>query len=79
MDGRNPMPVGVQRARGADLPSLHLDSALVVGVCARKDLHEGALAGPVFPRQDVHLARVNDEINLVQDLHGTEVLRNVFH
>ena len=56
---------GVPRGAQVDGPAVDDDLALVGPVEAGEDVHQGALAGPVFPQQGQHLAGVDIQVHVV--------------
>ena len=76
-----------QRLKGrieADLLAVKKDIPLVAAglpndVHAKEDLHERALAGAVLTAQAQHLALIQGEVDVGQDLVAEEVLFDVAH
>ena len=56
--------------------ALDPDGALVVGVHAGEDFHQGALAGAVLAHQRVHFAAVEVEVDVAQRRDAGEGFRD---
>ena len=64
----------VARAPDGDFRAVHGNGARVRTVQAVEDLHEGGLAGAVFPHQRVDLSRPQVEADVVVGAHAGKVL-----
>ncbi|GAB4101578.1 hypothetical protein GCM10028790_05960 [Micromonospora taraxaci] len=74
MDDPDAGPLRVARTTERALLAGELDGALVRGVPARDDLHEGRLTGAVLADDGVHLARRDIEVDSVENAYAKEGL-----
>ena len=79
MDDRHAGCFGVAYPAKPHRAALDLDGALILGVHAGEDFHQGAFAGAVFAQRRVDLAHPARKIDTVVGQHAGEALDNAAH
>jgi hypothetical protein len=67
---------GLKRGTRAGCAALDFDLPLEIGVDAAEDFDQGAFAGAVFTRKDMHFARFAFESDILQNCGVSKSLRN---
>ena len=80
MDHGNTMVHGFLRVRNVIRLTVEDDlAALVLGVNAHQNFHQGGFTGTVLAHQRVNLARLHLKLHMIKRLYARERLADIFH